>query len=120
MSDIDIFLNAPEGASAAELASYLEEACAGDLELRSRVDALFAEDQASECIVDRAPRFSNASDVESEGAVIGPYKLLQKIGEGGFGTVYMAEQLHPVKTPRRSQDYQARDGYAADRCALRG
>ncbi len=34
---------------------------------------------------------------ERPGTVIGPYKLLQPIGEGGMGTVYMAEQTHPVK-----------------------
>src|SRR5262249_35803933 len=34
---------------------------------------------------------------ENPGRMIGPYKLLQQIGEGGMGTVYMAEQTHPVQ-----------------------
>jgi serine/threonine protein kinase len=34
---------------------------------------------------------------ERVGSVIGPYKLLQQIGEGGFGVVYMAEQEKPVR-----------------------
>ena len=34
---------------------------------------------------------------ERPGTVIGPYKLLQQIGEGGMGTVFMAEQIHPVR-----------------------
>src|SRR5262249_28103777 len=42
---------------------------------------------------------SDFASLESEqpGTVIGPYKLLQQIGEGGMGTVYMAEQTHPVQ-----------------------
>ena len=36
------------------------------------------------------------------GTVIGPYKLLQEIGEGGMGTVYMAEQAHPVQAQGRA------------------
>src|SRR6476659_7099295 len=39
---------------------------------------------------------SRPPDAECPGATIGPYKLLQQIGEGGMGTVYMAEQTHPV------------------------
>src|SRR2546423_1615257 len=46
----------------------------------------------------RAPSTVDASaPPESAGTVIGPYKLLQQIGEGGMGTVYMAEQTRPVQ-----------------------
>ncbi|MGI9244447.1 MAG: protein kinase domain-containing protein, partial [Verrucomicrobiales bacterium] len=96
--DIEIFLNVPEGASPDELQAYLETACAGDAHLRARVDALLAQDLGTTGIADRVPNISPISEnIESEGATIGPYKLLQKIGEGGFGDVYMAEQLRPVK-----------------------
>ena len=43
------------------------------------------------------PRGVSESSIERPGAVIGPYKLLQQIGEGGMGTVFMAEQTHPVR-----------------------
>jgi len=103
VNDIDIFLKAPDGASTEELQAYLDEACEGDPELRARVDALFAADRDTEAIADRVPKMPEgtepppATSLESEGATIGPYKLLQKIGEGGFGDVYMAEQLRPVR-----------------------
>src|SRR5262249_33277700 len=47
--------------------------------------------------VDSAGTGDPPSIVESSGTVIGPYKLLQPIGEGGMGTVYLAEQTHPVR-----------------------
>ena len=53
--DIDIFLNAPEGASPDELQAYLETACAGDAHLRARVDALLAQDLDTKGIADRVP-----------------------------------------------------------------
>ena len=50
------------------------------------------------------------SITEGPGSHIGPYKLLQEIGEGGMGVVYMAEQEKPVRR-RRPQDHQARHGH---------
>ena len=44
---------------------------------------------------------------------IGPYKLLQQIGEGGMGTVYMAEQTEPVQPQGRPEGHQAGHGHAA-------
>lgn len=103
VSDIDIFLNAPADASREDLASYLDGACGGDADLRARVEALFEADGIQLGVLDRAPempRDSASPDdgalIEAEGSSIGPYKLLQNIGEGGFGSVYMAEQLRPV------------------------
>ena len=44
-----------------------------------------------------APTINNSAVTEAPGDSIGPYKLLQQIGEGGFGVVYMAEQHKPVR-----------------------
>ncbi|MHC4948600.1 MAG: protein kinase domain-containing protein, partial [Planctomycetota bacterium] len=88
---------------AADRAAFLDEKCDGDLELRSEVESLLAHADrgteqmrlgappAAETIVDRG-RLS-----ERPGSRIGPYKILQQIGEGGFGVVYMAEQEEPVR-----------------------
>src|SRR5690349_1182622 len=78
----------------AERETYLERACAGNQELRQEVVALLsAHAQAGDFL--HQTRVLPASDflIERTGTMIGRYKLLQKIGEGGFGVVYMAEQV---------------------------
>jgi predicted unusual protein kinase regulating ubiquinone biosynthesis (AarF/ABC1/UbiB family) len=86
-----------------ERSAYLERACGADEELRQRVERLLkAHDQAGdflekpppEAVVESKPR---ASAGENVGDRIGRYKLLQQIGEGGCGVVYMAEQEEPVR-----------------------
>ena len=83
---------------------YLEEACGEDMELRQNVeDLLAAHEQESAGLLDKAvERFQPARtgpagtadqepiDVASH-SMIGPYKLLEQIGEGGMGTVFMAQ-----------------------------
>jgi len=89
---------------------YLARACAADADgqaLCAQVKALLqALDDAGEFLVDppavsqtltgEQPRRAEGP-LEDIGALVGPYKLLQRIGEGGFGVVYMAEQEQPVR-----------------------
>lgn len=99
MNDRDIFLNAPAGMPADQRERYLDQACGGDRELRKRAEALFlAEGNAGHFMGNPAPGEPlDHTDSLAPGTVIGRYKLLQEIGEGGFGVVYMAEQQQPVK-----------------------
>jgi serine/threonine protein kinase/tetratricopeptide (TPR) repeat protein len=88
------------GLQADERIRLLSERCAGDSALRVEVESLIrAHDQAAGFLagatVGPATLDSDASNITAR--QIGPYKLLQVIGEGGFGTVYMAEQEHPVR-----------------------
>ena len=82
---------------AEEREGYLQEACGDDQDLHRRVSALL-QAQAEIGSFHEAPALTVDQPVaESSGTVIGSYKLLEPIGEGGMGTVYMAEQSQPVK-----------------------
>jgi non-specific serine/threonine protein kinase/serine/threonine-protein kinase len=79
---------------------FLDEACGSDAELRSMTDQLLQSHRAIGSIHAGAPppvTGDRPVPAERAGTVIGPYKLLEQIGEGGFGVVYMAEQDRPVK-----------------------
>ena len=83
-------------------AAFLEEACGGDAVLRQRVEALLHAHEAAGKFMDSpalAPKPGTIllKPTEQAGAKIGRYKLLQQIGEGGCGIVYMAEQQEPVR-----------------------
>src|SRR5882762_9897580 len=95
-----IFLRAAEIAAGDERQAYLTAACGGDDALRSEVEDLLRHQERLGSFLEAAPGGpATAAEPTQEvpGTVIGPYKLLQQIGEGGMGTVFMAEQTHPVQ-----------------------
>ncbi|MBN1851792.1 MAG: protein kinase [Pirellulales bacterium] len=101
--DIDlIFAEALKKTSPEARSAYLDEACGDNIALRHQVEELLdAYNNAGDFLEVPAGNLDVTSnmqeDVEKSGTVIGPYKLLQKIGEGGMGVVYMAEQTEPVE-----------------------
>src|SRR5262249_51764533 len=100
MPEEAIFAQAQEIESDAERAAFLDRACGEDRALRAQVEALLIADARTGGLLDLTQRREPAGDrpaTERPGAVIGPYRLLEAIGEGGMGTVYMAEQVHPVR-----------------------
>jgi len=101
MAERSIFLAALELADPAERAAYLDAACAADAVLRRRVERLLAAHDSGDDFLEPpaglAPTADPAPAADAPGTVLGPYKLLQVIGEGGMGVVFMAEQRHPVR-----------------------
>ena len=81
--------------------AYLQQICGDDAAIGQRVRALLKayEESASFLESPAAPLVGTLDEPirERPGSVIGPYKLLQQIGEGGMGTVFMAEQTEPIK-----------------------
>jgi serine/threonine protein kinase len=102
-----IFFAALEKATPEGRATYLDRACGSDAELRRCVERMlnaqpkagsFLEKPAADLAAAvTAPPNAAPPLTEGPGSRIGPYKLLQQIGEGGMGVVYMAEQTTPVR-----------------------
>src|SRR5882724_745916 len=115
----DIYYSVLEMKSPDARRSFLDRACGGDAVLRSMVEKLLASQsdaekffqeggvarlpvgQLSQSVADTLGLAENveaqAREDEAIGKIVGHYKLLQRIGEGGCGIVYMAEQEKPVR-----------------------
>ncbi len=79
----------------AQRAEYVSRACP-EPELRAEVESLLAAHEHSDSILEERTIRAELPLSEGPGTVIGRYKLLQKIGQGGMGVIYMAEQTEPV------------------------
>jgi eukaryotic-like serine/threonine-protein kinase len=99
-----LFNAAAELSDPAQRSAFLNAACFGDEALRAGIEDLLRHDLAAGDFLEspavdpcKTSDLGSTAGSECGKTVIGPYKLLQPIGEGGMGTVYMAEQTQPVR-----------------------
>jgi serine/threonine-protein kinase len=96
-----IFLAAVEHYAPEQWPAYLDKACAGESALRRRVEALLQGHALANSLLDppeNGPAVPGDEPMSAQlGTRIGPYKLMEQIGEGGMGLVFVAEQQQPVR-----------------------
>jgi serine/threonine protein kinase len=107
MNERDIFIGALQQKNPVERQAYLADACGTDGLLRDRVETLLQVHERAGSFLEKPPAdignahmslsLAEKPAAEEPGSCIGPYKLLQPIGEGGMGVVWMAEQQEPVR-----------------------
>src|SRR5215831_6571687 len=101
MNEQTLFAEALERTDPQERAAFLDQACQGEPSLRQRIERLLAQHEHAGAFLEASPLSAvqtiDEPATERPGTVIGPYKLLQQIGEGGMGVVWMAEQTKPVQ-----------------------
>src|SRR5262249_50237007 len=101
MTEESLFLAALERADLASRQAFLEQACAGDAELRQRVELLLSayaagQDRLEPPAPARALTMDYHPTAGPSDIIAGRYKLPERIGEGGMGEVWMAKQTEPV------------------------
>ena len=102
MNEQTVFVEAMD-LTANERSSFLDKVCAGHPELRARVERLFnAHDAAAEFMEQPAVSLETQwkpvrCELFPAGTMVDSYRIIELIGEGGFGTVFLAEQVEPVR-----------------------